>query len=345
MNGYIDVKSSAVYRQALENVIPQIPIPGGRILVTGATGLIGSCLIDLLLLANELGMNFELFALGRSKEKLADRFAPFLESSSLHFFEQDIRKPIDKKMSVDYIVHGASYADPRSYALYPVETMLINVEGTKNVLEYCRMQKACRMLLLSTFEVYGNNGKDVYSEDDFGAIDENQIRSCYPESKRCAEILTRSYTLEYGINASIARLCSIYGPTMLKDDSKAHAQFLRKAIAHESILLKSKGNQRRTYCHVIDAVMGILYILIKGEPGEAYNISNDKSVASIKDVAETLADIAGTKVETILPDEIEVRGFSKPQNCILDNTKLRSLGWQGEYTLRQGMEETLAILS
>ena len=335
---------NTIYREALEKVIPEIAISDGRILVTGASGLIGSCLVDLLMLANDYGRNFEVFALGRDMEKLKKRFSAFSRSVLLHFVEQDIQSPLDGSVQYDYIVHGASNADPRNYALYPAETMLINLTGAMNVLNYCRSHPSTRVILLSTFEVYGNAGKDIYQEIDSGVIDQNMIRSCYPESKRCMEILARSYVEEYGVDAVIGRLCSIYGPTMVKDDSKAHAQFIRNALRGEKIVLKSKGEQRRTYCYVIDAVTGILCVLAKGTIGEAYNISNEESIVTIAEVAKTIAEIAGTKVVYDIPDDIEKKGFSKPQNCVLDNHKLLSLNWKGIYDIKAGLKECIEIL-
>lgn len=336
---------NCLYRAALERSIPDVVIDDGRVLVTGASGLIGSCLIDLLMLANKHGRRFEVYALGRNAEKLKNRFTAFAGSGLLHVIEQDIQTPLDSSVEYDYIIHGASNADPRSYALYPAETMLINLEGAKNVLNYCKKHNSTRVIMLSTFEIYGNTGNDVYVETDTGVLDQNMIRSCYPESKRCMEILTRCYVAEYGAKAMIGRLCSIYGPTMEKNDSKAHAQFIRNALCGENIVLKSKGEQRRTYCYVIDAVTGILTTLERGVSGEAYNISNEDGVVTIANVAKTIAEIAGTKVVFDLPDEIEKKGFSKPQNCVLDNTKLKALGWKGHYSLYQGLNETISILA
>lgn len=335
---------NTVYREALERVIPEIAIEDGRVLVTGASGLIGSCIIDLLLLSNEHGHSFEVYALGRNKEKLSKRFEAFKDSAHLYIIEQDIMMPLDNGIYYDYIIHGASNADPRNYALYPAETMLINLEGAKNVLNYCKENRNTKALLMSTFEVYGNAGKDVYSETDSGVVDINKIRSCYPESKRCMEILTRCYVDEYGVNAVIGRLSSIYGPTMAKDDSKAHAQFIRNGVNGEDIVLKSRGEQRRTYCYVIDAVTGLLCILAKGTIGEVYNIANEDSIVSIADVAQLVAQISGTKVVFKLPSDIEKKGYSTPQNCILDNGKLRKLGWKGRYSICQGLTESIRIL-
>lgn len=335
---------NTVYRRALERVIPDITINDGSVLVTGASGLIGSCIIDLLMLSNSFGRHFEVYALGRNKQKLQERFKSFLVSDHLHFVEQDVMKPFDDSITYDYIIHGASNADPRNYALYPAETMLINIDGAKNVLNYSKGHRDTRALLMSTFEVYGNAGKDIYAESDCGIVDLNMLRSCYPESKRCMEILTRCFVDEYGVNAVIGRLSSIYGPTMAKDDSKAHAQFIRNGLNGEDIVLKSKGEQKRTYCYVIDAVTGLLYVLAKGERGEAYNIANEQSIVSIAEVAQTVADIAGTKVIMQLPDELERKGYSTPQNCILDNTKLKMLGWNGRYNIMQGFNECITIL-
>ena len=333
-----------IYRSALERVVQEISIKNCKILVTGASGLIGSCIIDLLMLANNYGRAFEVYALGRNTDKLKKRFSAFNQSAQLHYVEQDICKPLDNAFFYDYIVHGASNADPRNYALYPAETMLINLEGAKNVLDYCKEHPSTKALMMSTFEVYGNAGKDMYSESDSGIVDLNMIRSCYPESKRCMEILTRCYVNEYKINAVIGRLCSIYGPTMAKDDSKAHAQFIRNGIKGEDIVLKSKGEQRRTYCYVIDAVTGLLCLLANGVSGEAYNIANVNAIVTIAEVAQKVAALSGTKVVFDIPDELEKKGYSKPQNCILKNDKLKSLGWSGSYTLEEGLRETLDIL-
>lgn len=336
---------NTVYRESLIRVIPNIAIRDGKVLVTGASGLIGSCIVDLLLLSNNYGRKFDVYALGRNADKLKNRFENFAHSPFLHIIEQDIRKPLNNCFSFDFIFHGASNADPRNYALYPAETMLINMEGATNVLNYCKTHPDTKVLMMSTFEVYGNTGKDVYVETDSGIVDINKLRSCYPESKRCVEVLTHCYVDEYHIKAVIGRLSSIYGATMAKDDSKAHAQFLRNGLAGEDIVLKSKGNQRRTYCYVVDAVIGLLFVMAKGTDGEAYNIANENAIVSIAEFAHTVANITGTKVIYQLPDEIERKGYSAPQNCILDNTKLKSLGWSGIYDITKGIKECIDILS
>ena len=329
-----------MYSESIKELARVVSIKEKSILITGATGLIGSCLIDVLIEANKIGAGNRIYALGRSKEKIINRFGDMVTP-----VVQDIVIPISDDYEFDYIFHGASNADPRSYATQPVETMLTNVLGNKNILDYCRNHRQTKMLLTSTFEVYGEiPGVDVYTENMSGVIDQTVLRNGYPESKRSCELLLRSYVDEYSVSAVIARLPSVYGPTMLKNDSKAHAQFIRNALNGEDIVLKSKGDQRRTYSYVIDVVSALLKIMECGISGEIYNVSNEKSIASIAEVAEVCADIAGTKVVFDLPDEVEAKGFSKSKNCILENTKLKSLGWEGKYSLLDGLSETIECL-
>ena len=334
------IRDSKTYQEAINQIASEIDAHDERIMITGATGLIGSCIIDVLLAANNsFGKRFEIYALGRNEEKLHARFGV---DNSLHFIVQDVVEPIIVE-ELDYIIHTASNADPKSYALYPVETILTNIIGAKSVLDYCK-GKDTRVLFTSTFEVYGKLDQDVYSENQYGVIDLNLVRSCYPESKRTAEMLFKSYVDEYGVECVIARLSSIYGPTMKEDDSKAHAQFIKNGIAGENIVLKSSGSQRRTYCYVMDAVSGILAVLFKGQSGEAYNVANDKSIATIAEFAQTVAEHMGTNVIFDLPDEVESKGFSKPQNCVLNTEKIKRLGWSGKYNLQAGIAETMTIL-
>lgn len=314
-----------MYNESIAAAAKELKIRDVSVLVTGATGLIGSCAIDVMIAANkEQNANIRIYALGRTKEKIKKRFG-----EDVIPVVQDIVEPISEEQSFDYILHGASNADPRSYAVQPAETIIINLIGTRNILDCCARNKNTMMVFTSSFEVYGKiPSTDVYSETMSGVIDQSFLRNGYPESKRCCELLLRSYVEEYGVNALIARLPSVYGPTMQETDSKAHAQFLRSALNSKNVILKSKGEQRRSYCYVIDIARGLFFLLEKGLPGEVYNISNETSVASIAEYAEICAKEAGTKVVFEKPDEVESKGFSKPQNCILDNHKIRALAQQ-----------------
>lgn len=339
-----------LYQEDLAQIASYVSFgaPEISVLITGASGLIGSLMVDALLHFNKINgeKKVHVYAMSRRLEKLQQCFSYALEDPYLTLTPQDITKPLHGEVKYDYIIHAASNADPRTYALYPVQTIQTNILGTTNVLEYARSHPGTRVLFTSTMEVYGTMPEGTVSkEDQFGLVDFNSVRSGYPESKRISELLCRSYAAEYEVDSVVTRLGYIYGPSMTGEDNKVIAQFIRKAMAKEDIVLKSKGDQRRSYCYAADTVSGIMCALFRGAQGEAYNVSNKNSVISIAEMAQVAADQAGTTVTFDLPDELERKGFSKSQDAVLDESKLRALGWEPKYTMAEGIARTVAILS
>ena len=170
------------------------------------------------------------------------------------------------------------------------------------------------------------------------------MRAGYPESKRAGEALCQAFIQQEGLDIVIPRLPRTYGPTMQMTDSKASSQFLKKALLGEDIVLKSKGDQFFSYCHVADAVAGMLFCLLRGKCGEAYNIADEKSDIRLRDLAQMLADYAGLKVVFELPSEGERAGYSGATKARLDSSKIKQLGWEEKFPLPIGIRETLQIL-
>lgn len=333
------------YKCDLKSAISYLDVSDKTFLVTGATGLIGSFIIDTLLYGNMfLGKNNKVIALSRTKKKLIERFSYCNNYKWLDFIVQDICAPLKAEKKIDYIIHAASNADPGTYASYPVETALTNVIGTNNILEYAKNHLETRVIFTSTMEVYGKNNATPITEDCVGTLDFNEVRSCYPESKRMAENLCKSYHDEYGVWIAVARLGYIYGPTMTDTDNKVVAQFIRKSINGENIILKSLGSQLRSYCYVSDATAGIFTILLHGTVGEAYNIATEKSVLTIAKMAELIAHIDEREVVYQAPDNKESKGYSKPLDMVLDESKLIRLSWNAHYTFEAGIKHTINIL-
>ena len=195
-------------------------------------------------------------------------------------------------------------------------------------------------------EVYGENRGDTekFDEKYLGYIDCNTMRAGYPESKRCGEALCQAYKTQKGLDIVIPRLTRSYGATLLKSDTKALSQFLHKGVAGENIILKSTGTQYYSYLYVMDSVSGLLTVLLNGKNGEAYNISDDASDIMLKDLANIIADYAGTKVVFEIPDAIESAGYSKATKARLDSTKLKNLGWTAKYDIQTGIIRTLSML-
>lgn len=318
-------------------------------LITGATGLIGKFLIDMIMYKNETdNLNCKIIALGRNKEKARERFANCIDNNNLFkFYETDINEPIDiEEEKIDYILHAASSTHPLQYSNYPISTITANVIGTKNILDLAVKTNTSRVLFASSVEIYGQNRGDVdkFSEDYLGYIDCNTLRAGYPESKRTGEALCQAYIKEKGLDIVIPRLSRIFGPTILSTDSKALSQFINKAVNNEDIVLKSEGNQYFSYTYVGDAVSALLYTLIYGENGEAYNVSDESYDITLKDLATTIARQVGKEVIFDLPSEEERKGYSTATKAIMDSSKIKKLGWKIEENLDKTLNITINIL-
>lgn len=332
----------------------QLDLPWNRladkaVLVSGATGMVGSFLIDVIMERNERnGMNCRVYALGRSEEKAKARFGERCDYPLFSFIPYDINRPFvrDDIGTVDFVLHLASNTHPMQYSTDPIGTITTNIIGLQNMLEFACAHKAERFAFASSNEIYGENRGDTefFGEDYCGYIDCNTLRAGYPESKRCGEALCQAYMKQKGIDVCIPRLTRSYGPTMLMSDTKAISQFIRKGIAGEDIVLKSAGTQYYSYTYVADAVSGLLTVLLLGKSGEAYNIADEASDMQLRDLAALIAGNAGRKVVFEIPDAVEAQGYSKATKARLDGSKLRTLGWKPAYDLRSGIRRTMEIL-
>ena len=339
------------YHQELKNIIaealPWERLSGKTILLSGATGMIGKCLLDLLMLRNaEVGSNIKVIALSRNESRARERFGAYWDNELFSYQPCDVNKEIPECGKIDYIIHAASNTHPLQYSEDSIGTITSNIIGTKNLLDYAVSHGAKQFCFVSSVEVYGENRGDVekFDEKYLGYIDCNTLRAGYPESKRLGETLCNAYKQTYGLDFTIPRLSRIYGPTMLMSDTKAISQFIKKAAAGEDIVLKSEGTQKYSYTFVTDAVSGILYTMLCGESCEAYNVADAESDIMLKDLAGYLADAAGVKVIFELPDEKERRGYSTATKAMLDASKLEAIGWKPRVHMAEGLKCTVEAL-
>lgn len=317
-----------------------------KILITGANGMIATYLIYALMYQNlKYKFNITIIALSRNGEKSKRLFNEFLNDSHFILLEQDVSIPIDYQGKVDYIYHFAGNSSPYYIKNDPVGIMKSNLFGTFNILELARKQNVRKIILASTREVYGENNIETnLLETSFGSLDCLDGRSCYPESKRAAETLCKSYYIQYNVNFNIARIAHSYGPGMkLDNDGRVMADLISCVVNSRNILLKSRGDALRSFCYVSDTILGLLQILLFGENGEAYNLANETEETSIRLLARMLTMLRPEKqlkIEYQIPDS-QFLEYCSYKRVKLNTRKIESLGWKPVIKLKDGIERTV----
>lgn len=305
------------------------------VLITGATGLIGQHLVNVLkYINNALNINVKILANGRNQEK-----AKLLFDNTVQFIQGDIRSelPLNDIKEIDFIIHCAGVVNSYDMVNSPVDTIATSVNGTQNILELA-VKKHCKsFVFISSMEVYGENTKTEVKENDLGYIDLCNVRNSYPESKRLCELLAVSYGEQYNLHTTIARLPLTYGAGAIQniDDNRVLNQFFRKAINGEDIELHTTGKSTTNCCYTSDVIRGIFTILIKGESMQIYNIGNSNCSCTIKKLAQHVAKIVGndTKVIINIPENIKNLGYAADKIFAMNDDKIRKLGYVSNYDI------------
>lgn len=345
---------NSIFHEDLKDVceasfIPWDELRNSTILITGATGLIGTGIVNSLFCANkEKGLNLKLIALVRSVEKAEDRFKEMLNDDTLSFIKGSVEElPVIDEEDIDYIIHGASQTASKEFVNHAVETINTAVTGTKNLLELAKKKDVKGFVYMSSMEVYGYPKKAHHvTEDEIGAFTSLNLRNSYPISKIMCESLCCAYASEYNVPIRIVRLTQTFGPGVHQNDNRIFAYFGRCVQDRQNIVLKTAGETERCYLYTVDAVTAILTILLKGSNGEAYNAADENTYCSIAEMAERVASEAGIEVEyDIQPPS--VNGFPDTLYMHLDTTKLKNLGWKpigGGKTIEKMFDRMIRLL-
>jgi len=323
------------------------PFTDSTLLVTGATGLIGSLMVRGALewsRSHDQGIN--VVALARSAQKAARVFADYEGDTRLRIVVGDVSQPIKVDGPVDWISHGASITSSAAFAKNPVEVALTEIDGTRNVLELARRKNVKGVVYLSSLEVYGDIAQDhgQVFEGDSGHLDGLRPRNSYPSAKRLCETLCAAYASEYGVPAKIARLAQTFGAGVDPNDGRVFAYFARQVIAGEDIVMRTPGEGCRCYCYTTDAVEGLLQVLSAGEAGRAYNVANPETYCSARGMAEMVAERFGqgcTTVQFDFPDDVSSYGFASPSFVRMNADALQALGWRPRYGLPEMYERLI----
>lgn len=317
------------------------------IMVTGASGLIGSYIVDVIMKANEINNNNTMvYAMVRNLENSKIRFEKYINNGLFNIINHDVAKELKINIPCNFIIHAASNANPKAFDEDPIGTIKANVNGTLNLLEYSRKYEVEKLVYISSSEIYGEplNKDSIYKEDSMGVVNNINPRACYTESKRMAENICINYLKQYDVKSCIARVCFAYGPTFTKADNRVIPQFIRLGLNNEDIVLKSTGELTRSYAYIYDVVSGILKILSDGKEGEVYNISNKNSNVSIRMIAETVAKYTNVNLKFDLPEVDKNKGYAPFSRSLLDSSKLEGIGWEPRYDINMGIKSIIDIL-
>lgn len=300
------------------------------VLVTGATGLIGKALTKKL-----ISYGAVVLAQVRDKEKAVKLFG---NTHNVIYVDGDVRNFKLEENKVDYIIHTASMTSSKAFIEQPIETIDVLIEGTRHVLELARKRKIKKFIYLSTMEVYGAPHTDRKIDELYGSnLNTMSPRNCYPESKRMCENICSAYAAEYNIPVNVLRLTQTFGQGVAYKDNRVFAEFARNVIENNDIVLKTKGETKRSYLHVDDAVDAILTVMKYAPPGEAYNVANEATYCSIYEMAQFVAKkIADNNIKVlILEENIDRYGYAPVLHMNLDTNKIQKLGWSP----KKGLED------
>lgn len=318
------------------------PLRRKHFLITGATGLIGSVMVKCLVALNRRhNLGLRIVAVVRDLEKAKRVFND--EFSEIVFKRLSLNDvTIDNiGAEIDYVVHLASPTASKYFVDYPVETLRAAIEGTTSVLEYVKNVGVKAMVYASSLEVYGGNNTDGWLDEDFqGYLNPLDTRSSYNMGKRAAECLCHAYAEEYNVPVMMARMTQTFGAGVEYNDNRVFAQFARKVIERRDIELHTTGETCRMYCYTTDAVSAMLYILIKGQRGVAYNVANKDTYISIRDMAQFVRDHFNKDISVVVAPKDD-QGYAPQTKLRLSTDKLESLGWHPIYGLKEMFERLI----
>lgn len=330
--------------EIINNSTSSIPfLKNKSILITGANGMLSSYLVATFLKLNQnLNTNIKIYALVRNKEKFYSKMGIFQEEN-ITVIEQDICKKIDLEEKIDIIFHFASSSNPQTILNFPIDIIKANTLGTYNVLEFSKKNKSY-VVFSSTREIYGKtNELEAIKETDYGILDPSDLRSCYPESKRMAENMMICYNYQYNIPYCILRIAHSYGPGMIiNNDGRIMADLIGNIVNRQDIILKSKGEAKRSFCYVSDAITGVLIAMSK-EKNQIYNLSNEKEEITIKELANLMSSMYKDKQISVIyniPKE-QSKGYVSFKRTPLDTSKIEKHGWIPKVKLQEGITKTV----
>jgi len=329
-----------------------------RVLLTGGAGFLGYSLVQSMLHFNDeeaAGDSIQLTVYDNFVRGVPQWLTNLASRADLELVEHDVRNPLPEDMGdFQYIIHAAGIASPTYYRQHPIETMDANINGLRYLLDYSkdqqeRGQPVEGFLFFSSSEIYGDPQPEFIPTPETyrGYVSCTGPRACYDESKRYGETLCVSFAQVHGLPVKMVRPFNNYGPGLKITDRRVLPDFARDVFSGRDVVLLSDGSATRTFCYVADAVTGYIKVLVKGAPGEAYNIGAEKPEISMGDVAEVVVALASElfgydgKVVRQASDESDYLTDNPNRRCPVIDKARSHVGYEPRVELEDGLRRTL----
>lgn len=323
-------------------------LSGSTLLVTGGSGFLCSYLLETVAYLNDhvFSTPCRLISIDNLRSGISERTAHLVDRPDFRFVNHDVSQKLDLGEPVDYIVHGAGIASPTFYRRFPLETIDVNVSGTRHMLDLAKNGNARSLLYMSTSEIYGDPDEaHIPTREDYrGNVSCTGPRACYDESKRLAETLCSNYYSLFQTPVKVMRPFNVYGPGQRLDDKRIIPDLMSAALERRPIDLFSDGRATRAFCYVSDAIRAMWHVLLSDANGEIFNVGSDEREITIADLAGALREVAGPPPLEINHRVSQDKHYltDNPQRRCPDLTKLRTrFGWTPKVSLKDGLERTL----
>jgi UDP-glucuronate decarboxylase len=315
-------------------------LAGKTVLITGGRGFLGRYFTEALVKLNKTLEKNPVRIVSLDNFITAGKFGhEALSDVNYKFIEHDIIQPLKIDEKVDYILHCAGIASPFYYRAHPLKTLDVAVTGLRNMLDLAARDHA-RILFFSSSEIYGDpDPKYVPTDENYrGNVSCLGPRACYDESKRLGETLCRIYHTELGVKTNMVRPFNVYGPGMQEKDYRVLPNFASRIKGNLPIKVYGTGNQTRTFCYITDAIVGFFRALVKGVPGEPYNIGNPSPEVSMMELVK--------HIEGVLRKPLKVDVVNYPDSYPADEPNRRcpdikkaslQLGYEPKVSLDDGL--------
>ncbi len=318
---------------------------GRTVLLTGGRGFLGRYFMEIFARLNETLLDKPVRVVALDNLITAGKEgAEIPDLENMNFINHDVTHPFVTDEPLDYIIHAAGIASPFYYRAYPLETLEVAITGTRHMLDLAKKHNA-RLIFFSSSEIYGDpDPKHVPMAESYrGNVSCQGPRACYDESKRVGETLCYIYHTIHGTKTNTIRPFNVFGPGMQETDYRVLPNFASRIKSCKPLNVYGSGEQTRTFCYITDAMVGFLLVILRGVPGEAYNIGNPKPEISMIDLVKKIESASSTSVKFNIVEYPDSYPADEPNRRAPDIRKAKvQLDYELKVDLDEGLERFLS---